>query len=483
MNTNILDYLDAAAKKYGDKPLIFCEEKQATIAEVQRDAKTIGSAIAKNGFRKQPILLLMDKSIELFTAMMGVIYSGNFYVVIDTQMPSSRLDKILDILQPAMIVRDLENLSGTPIDDSLLHSIRRNAIDTDLLYVLFTSGSTGSPKGVSITHRSVIDYTEWVVKTFQIDDNSVLGNQAPFYFDNSVLDIFCTIKAAAALHIIPPKLFSNPKKLITYLLEKNINTIFWVPAALNLIANMHILTPNCLPELKKILFAGEVMPNKQLNIWRKNLPNALYANLYGPTEITVDSTYYIVDREFADDEPLPIGIPCENTDVLVLNDQNQLVQGHEIGELCVRGTSLAAGYYNNTEKTKEAFVQNPLNPHYPELIYRTGDLVHYNERGEIMYDSRKDFQIKHMGYRIELGEIETAASALSGIDSCCCLYNKEKLSIILFYQGEDIPSLMLANELKKSLPQYMVPHKYIKMDTLPLNANGKIDRVKLRETL
>lgn len=235
--------------------------------------------------------------------------------------------------------------------------------------------------------------------------------------------------------------------------------------------------------LKRVLFCGEVMPNKQLNIGRNYLPNVLYANLYGPTEITDACTYYIVDREFSDNEILPIGIPMKNTDILVLDEQNHLVtEPNVIGELCVRGTGISVGYYNNPEKTREAFVQNPLNTTYDEKIYRTGNLVQYNEKHELVYLSRKDFQIKHMGQRIELGEIETAVSSLPDITMCCCLYDDRHNRIVLFLDKE-LSKNDINTNLRKMIPEYMLPGKVIYMETFPLNANGKIDRIKLKECL
>ena len=349
--------------------------------------------------------------------------------------------------------------------------------------MLFTSGSTGVPKGVTITHRSVIDYIDWVTETFDITEKDSFGNQAPFYFDNSILDIYSKIKAGATTYIKKKNLFAQPVLLLEYLKEKEINTIFWVPSALIVVAKLKAFrNVDISKTLKRVLFCGEVMPNKQLNVWRKFLPDVIYANLYGPTEITDACTYYIVDREFADDEPLPIGIPMANTDILVLNEKNELVTGDEIGELCVRGTSLSMGYYNNPEKTREAFVQNPLNPFVPEIIYRTGDLVKYNEYGEIIYLSRKDFQIKHMGHRIELGEIETAVSSLEEISLCCCLYDEKKQKIVLFLEGE-LEKAYINGKISSLVPEYMLPNKVISLEKMPINANGKIDRVKLKEFL
>lgn len=353
-------------------------------------------------------------------------------------------------------------------------------IDTDPLYILFTSGSTGIPKGVVVCHRSVIDYADWVVKTFKLDENTIFGNQTPFYFSMSVLDILATIRSGATLHIIPKMLFSFPVKLLEFLKEKEINTIYWVPSALSIVANLGALEVVELPYLKRILFAGETMRAKQLNIWRKHISDAVYANLFGPTEITDIGIYYLVDREFRDDEPIPIGAPCDNVDALVVDEDGNLIKEKgKIGELLIRGSFLACGYYNNLEKTKEAFIQNPLNNSYPETVYCTGDLVYWNENGELVYVSRKDFQIKHMGNRIELGEIENAIGALDGVDVCCCLYNNESDQIIAIYTG-NLEMKRLSQFLKQKLPRYMLPNVYYKRESMPLNLNGKIDRIKLK---
>lgn len=491
----VIDYLEDTAARFPDKVALIDEARQVKFGDFQLESKKIATKLISMGLEKQPVAVYMNKSVEAVETFLGVAYSRNFYTPIDIHMPTSRVEKIVETLQPkAVITRRecftdenmfgdvpvlfFEDLMAGSVDEEAIATVTGRAIDTDLLYVLFTSGSTGTPKGVIISHRSVIDYTEWVAKTFDVDENHIFGNQAPFYFDNSVLDIYQMLKTGATLNIIPEKLFSFPIKLLEYVAEQKINIVFWVPSALCLVANLKALGKRDITCLKKILFAGEVMPNKQLNMWRRELPDALYANLYGPTEITVDCTYYIVDREFADSDPLPIGVPCDNSGILVLNDKNKLVQGDEIGELCVRGTSLSFGYYNNPEKTAAAFVQNPLNTQYPEIIYRTGDLVKYNELGEIIYCSRKDFQIKHMGHRIELGEIETAVSSLSGIELCCALYDESRQKIVLFYTGE-LDGKEIGMGLKDLVPEYMIPNRYKKVDEMPINLNGKIDRIAL----
>lgn len=502
MQSSVLKWLEYSAKNMPQKVAICDEHEQVTFREYRNKSIGIAKAISEKGYgTKRPIVVYIEKSVKVLVSFMGVAYSGNFYSPIDTDMPATRANKILEVLKPGLVITtkalaeefktydyngeflfyeeiaEKENSTNVQI-------IENSIIDTDLLYVLFTSGSTGIPKGVCITHGSVIDYIDWVTETFEITERDVFGNQAPFYFDNSILDIYSTLKTGATLYIVPQKLFSQPVLLLEYLKEHSINTIFWVPSALIVVSKLRALrNVDMTGVLKRVLFCGEVMPNKQLNIWRKFLPDTIFANLYGPTEITDACTYYIVDREFDDDEPLPIGIPMRNTDILVLDDKDCLVtEKNVIGELCVRGTGVAKGYYQNKEKTEAAFVQNPLNDSYEEKIYRTGDLVKYNERHELIYLSRKDFQIKHMGHRIELGEIETAASSLSGISLCCCLYDERHSRIVLFIDKE-MKRDEVNEQLKTMLPEYMLPGKVLVKEEMPINANGKIDRVRLGEFL
>lgn len=503
MKNSVLPWLDETAKRLPNKLALQDISGNITYQEYRSKSLAIAYKIVElnKGEMKKPVVVYLEKGKEVLVSFMGVAYSGCFYSPIDTEMPPSRVDKILEVLKPEIVITTNKlktnfekfNFYGSYIiyeeticseeDETAVKPYTEKIVDTDLLYVLFTSGSTGVPKGVSICHRSVIDYTDWVTETFNITQKDTFGNQAPFYFDNSILDIYSCMKTGATLNIIPKKLFFQPVPLLEYIKYNKINTIFWVPSALIVVSKLKAFRNVDLSDtLKRVLFCGEVMPNKQLNIWRKFLPNVTYANLYGPTEITDACTYYIVDREFSDDEPLPIGIPMSNTDILVLNDEDKLVTDDEVGELCVRGTSLAMGYYNNPEKTRSAFVQNPLNKAVPEIIYRTGDLVRYNEYREIIYISRKDFQIKHLGHRIELGEIETAISSLEEVTLNCCLYDEKNQRIVLFVDAQ-VDRDYIKERIEKLVPEYMIPGKVIYLENMPINANGKIDRIKLKELM
>ena len=503
MVRNVTEYLHNSNDRFSQNSALVDKQRTINYADYQAGADKIAYTLIDKGLFKKPIAVYMEKTVNMVISFLGVAQSGNYYTVIDNKMPVERINKILDTFKPEVIFCDeksIEKASQFSIDTEILgfervmesdlepsgiqavRNTESSIIDTDILYVLFTSGSTGMPKGVIINHRSVIDYIEWAGETFGFDEGTVFGNQAPFYFDNSVLDIYSAIRCGGCLNIIPQTCFSFPIRLLEYIRDNKINTVFWVPTVLSRVADLGILDKCDIDCLKNVIFAGEVMPTKQLNVWMRRLPNAVFANLYGPTEITVDCTYYIVNRKLEDDEPVPIGYPCRNSDILVFNEKNQLVEPGEKGELCVRGTSLSMGYYNDPERTKVVFVQNPLHNLYEEKIYRTGDIVHYNELGEIIYDGRADSQVKHTGHRIELGEIDTAVSSLEGIEFNATLHKVETDQLILFYTGSadenDIRKL-----LAKMLPEYMLPNICTKLERMPINANGKIDRKELRNYL
>lgn len=495
MTKNVLQMLEEVTRLFPEKNAFSDEQGAVSYKEATAYAKAIGTCIAAIGQRGKAVAVVMRKCKEAIVGFMGTVYSGNFYVPIDANMPDERIQKIFAVVDPFVVLTDAVNYDRiksigkkvilfseaikTDTDDVVLTAIRRKAIDADPVYALFTSGSTGIPKGVVCCHRSIIDYADWLVDTFDFNERTIFGNQTQFYFSMSVLDIYATIRCGAELHIIPQGLFTFPVKLLEHMNAYKVNSIYWVPTALCTVANIRALNKVQMPYLKKILFAGELMPTKQLNIWRKHLPDALYVNLFGPTEITDIGLYYIVDREFPDDEPIPIGIACDNVDALILNQNGQEVKDGEIGELCIRGSFLALGYYNNPEKTNEVFIQNPSNPHFPELIYKTGDLVSVNTYGELMYHGRKDFQIKRRGNRIELGEIEAVAGGIDGVEMNACIYDEAKQKIILFYEGKDIAEDEFTKILKDKLPEYMQPDRYIRLENLPCNPNGKIDRRQL----
>lgn len=493
----VTDYLDSTVLKYPDKIAYIDSRRKINFKDLKAESYSIAYALATGGCYKKPVLLFMEKSISLICSFIGVAYSGNFYSPIDTKMPKERIKKIIEILDPSVVITDenhfeqvktiienrtlwvYEEIVSNNIIDSTVDDVKVRIIDTDALYVLFTSGSTGTPKGVIINHRAVVDFIDWISGCYCFDKSTVFANQAQLYFDLSIQDVYAPLKNGSTTILIPNRMYSAPVRVWNYILKYKVNTLVWIPSMLSLYANLDILGHMEKADLKTVLFCGEVMPMKQLNYWIKHYPDVIYGNLYGPTECTEACTYYTINRPFSDDDVLPIGKPCENSDAMIIDDSGSVVKEiGKIGELCIRGTCLSDGYYRDFEKTKESFVQNPLNSHFPEVIYRTGDLACYNEFNELVYVSRKDFQIKIRGYRVELGEIEAAASSVDQIMYNCCLFDKKNEKIIMVYTGE-IDESTLNDALKLKLQDYMLPTTYIHRDNMIFNINGKIDRTSL----
>ena len=483
MTRCVLDWLENAAARAPESVAFDAPAQRMTWGGLRERARSIASAIGARVSARQPVLILMEKSPMCVAAMMGCVYAGCFYTPLDASMPEKRMEIIASVLQPALILTEktyadcARRLAGdTPVlaiesllqqeDEALLSARRAGMTDTDLLYVLFTSGSTGVPKGVAIMHRSVVDFVEWAGEALRLPEGVRFGSQAPFYFDNSVLDIYCAMKRAGSVYLIPKMDFMFPRRLMRTLDEQRIDTIFWVPSALTAAADA--LDEHAPRGLLRVFFCGEVMPCRTLNHWKRALPNADYVNMYGPTEITDVCAWYRVEREFADTDSLPIGAPCANTRIELLD-----------GEICVMGTCLSSGYYNAPEKTAQAFIPNPLHPQIREMMYCTGDLAEYNERGELMFLGRKDQQIKRSGYRIELGEIECAMGTIESIGQVCCCYDEQSGRIIGAYTGAAEEKRIKA-VLKALLPKYMMPDRLVRRQSLPRTGSGKLDRLALK---
>jgi D-alanine--poly(phosphoribitol) ligase subunit 1 len=504
MKNNLIEYFKKTVDVFPSKIAVDDNHVALSFSELNKISDQIAlEIVSKTKDSRQPIAVFLPKNRWAVASFIGIFKSGNFYVPLDIKSPRARTLKIIETLNASWIITSfeykenlarvgyqgkiilIEDILAIPITEyerSKLEEISHATIDLDPVYSIFTSGSTGNPKGVLIPHRGVIDFIEWAIATYEVTETAIIGNQVPLYFDMSVLDMYLMVFTGATLHIIPEEHFAFPIKLIEYVNEKHINFIFWVPSVLNNVSNFDVFSVIKPKSLVKILFAGEAMPNKHLNYWRKNYPNALYSNLYGPTEITVIATYYIVNRSFKDDESLPIGKACKNTQTLIISENGKLAKKGEMGELCIRGSLVAYGYYNNSDKTREAFVQNPLHNFYPDIVYKTGDLVCENDLNEIIFVGRKDSQIKHMGYRIELGEIETAILGIEEVSNSCVLYDENLKRIIAFFKSKKT-GIEIKKELVNFLPKYMIPTKWINMEQFPLNANGKIDRLKLKNLI
>lgn len=495
----ILQQLENYKNRFPDK-IAFADEKNSFTYKtfVENSKKIACEILNKIQGKNQPIAVFDNRDVYTLTAMFGALFSGNYYVVLDSHSPADRLQKIVSTLNPSIFLCSQENTDLVSVlnipesltiyintvncetDEKLLSLVYSKIISTDPAYALFTSGSTGMPKGTVLSHGNILAYIEWFTKQFDVTEDTIFANQTPFYFSMSVSDIFGTVYTCATFNIVPKSYFSFPIQLINYLNEREINTIYWVPSALCIVANLKLFDYTKPKYLKKVMFAGEVMPIKQLNYWIEKLDGVTFANLFGPTETTDICTFYVVNRTFKDEETLPIGKHCDNCDTFIVGDDGkEITEIGKIGELYARGPFVAYGYYDNAEKTNSSFVQNPLQSHYPEKVYRTGDLVKLNKFGEYEYMGRKDFQIKHMGYRIELGEIEANAGAIEKVNGVVCVYDTEKDNIVCVYEGR-IKENDFLTALCAKIPDYMVPNVIIRIKQLPYNANGKIDRLFIK---
>lgn len=544
---NVLEYLENTAKKYPKKIAVIDNKESCTYEELLNKSKEIGVCLANETSARKPIAVFMDKSVKTLQIFMGIVYAGCFYTLIDPSFPKERIKQILDILDTSIVIttkknteklmacgyskkiividnfynvelrkdidankdinitNDINNekndksyrigykktkdrLSNKTYiynDNKILENIRENMIDTDPLYCNFTSGSTGNPKGVLINHRSVMDFIDNFTDIFGITDKDVIGNQAPFDFDVSVKDIYSCFKTGATLVIIPKSYFVFPNSVVDMLDKYSVTTLIWAVSALVLLERMHSFKYKTPKSINKILFSGEMMPIKHLNKLREYYKEAMFVNLYGPTEITCNCMYHIIDNKkiYELDEKIQLSKSFPNERVFLLSDKDKEITRDMVdkcGEICVAGTSLALGYYNNIEATKKAFVTNPLMKKYKEKIYRTGDLAYWNDEGMLIFAGRKDFQIKHMGHRIELEEIESVLSSVKIVDQGCCFFDEVKNKVVAFYVGKDDKKALIS-EMRNKVPDYMIPNVFRCVKKIPLNKNGKMDRKLLKK--
>lgn len=496
---NVMEYAENTAARFPEKHAAIEGDRRITYAELLLSSKAVGTALADMVSRCAPTVVFMEKGIDALIAFFGIVYAGGCYSLLTPELPEQRLKLIRSALQAEIVItvgsleqkarklfpdaeiRTVGSLRAGRIDESRLRNIRKRMIDTDPLYINFTSGTSGTPKGIAVSHRSVIDFISYFTDLFHITKDDRIANQAPFDFDVSVKDIYSSVAVGATLVIIPGEYFSAPVRLLDYLCDNNVTTMIWAVSALCLITAFHGLDYRTPGTVNKVLFSGEVMPGKTLRDWRSHLPDATFVNLYGPTEITCNCTFHILDKNCDYPDGIPIGTPFPNEDVFLLDDEDRLIDGPDrVGRIIVRGTALALGYYGAPERTGESFIQNPLHRTYPETVYDTGDLGAYNENGELMYRGRRDNQIKYMGHRVELQEIEHAMEKIDGVNRCICIFDAGKKRLKGLYTGsigkEDLYQL-----LHQTLPLFMVPGDLRKLECIPLTKNGKADRRKAAE--
>ena len=500
MQNNVLEYLENAHQLHPEQIAYIDEKDTISVHQIYVRARQLASLLCLHVEKKSPVLILSEKSVMTPVLYLAVLYAGCYYIPLGADVPEYRLKIILEkVNAPVLLTSGISSemvgelgFSGKTIDADTCDLLPENgaelsarryaSLDIDPAYVIFTSGSSGTPKGIVTSHRAVIDCIDIYAKAFDIHADDIIGNQAPLDYISAVRDILLPLCTGAKTLFIPKRLFSLQKQLFEFVNAHKVTVLNWAAAALDLCCELNVFQKINLQTVRKVIFAGSVLPCKHLRVWQENLPDAVFINHYGPTEVTRSCTYYVVPGKVTDADVLPIGIPFENTEILLLNDQNLPVPPGDIGEICVRGAGLALGYYRDQERTEEAFIQNPLHHIFADRIYKTGDLGRLIPDGNYAFHGRMDSQIKHMGHRIELGEVELIAHAFPKIRECCCLYQQAKKQIWLFYVA-DCDDRELAQYLRSRLPAHMVPRRFLKLEALPRIFNGKLDALALKELM
>jgi amino acid adenylation domain-containing protein len=495
--------------------------EELTYAELDRWSNSLARTLQFHGCRRgDRVGLLVAKWPLAIASILGILKADCIYVPLDVDSPVLRAIEILHNSEPRLLLVDatgaktLRNLwshcskpssfQAASIEPSSTLSGRngyefcgndiaqfsakpmsyRNGPD-DPAYILYTSGSTGAPKGVPITHASVARFIDWAAAYFKFASNDRMSGHPPLHFDLSVFDIFGAFACGAELHLVPAFLNLSARDVAEFIRSSELTQWFSVPSALNYMAKFDSVRHGDFPNLQRVLWCGEVLPTATLRYWMERLPAVQFTNLYGPTEATIASSYYTVTAMPQPSESIPIGRPCEGESLLVLDERLRPAAQNVIGDLYIGGVGLSPGYWKDEQKTRAAFLQNPIGS---GRIYKTGDRAKVGCDGLIYFAGRADNQIKCRGYRVELGEIEATLNQIESLkesavvaipsdgfegSTICCAFAP--------LEGTRVSSISLREALRTMLPHYMLPVRWLPLDRLPKNTNGKIDRTLLRE--
>jgi len=541
--TLLQEWVVRAADARPDTRAVVHPDAALTYEALERASNRLARTLVESGCgRGDRVAFLLPRSPMTIAAIVGILKADCMYVPLDLRSPGRRLASVVKKCEPTVL------LAGPATKDRLQALIREGGMEgvrlgwmgreepagpivaddpeeveavsrvlkspaftladveslppdppewrngpEDPAYILFTSGTTGTPKGVVITHRNVITFIEWAVRHFGLVSTDRLGGYTELTFDLSTFDIYATFAAAAELHVIPDELKLLPPKVVELMRKSELTHWLSVPSFLEYVVRFDSLKRGDLPTMKWVTWCGDILPTSALLYWMDRLPHASFANLYGPTETTVASSYYEVPWTPPDPAtPIPIGRACDGEELLILDDDLRPVPTGEVGHLYIRGAGLSPGYWRDPERTKEVFLPDPnLFRKWPDArIYRTGDLARMDEEGNAHFHGREDQQIKTRGFRVELGEVEAALNSLPEIESCAVVGFDAReapgklMGCAYVAPGDDaLPGHRLKRRLTEVLPDYMIPIRWLAVDRLPLNDRGKVDRRKLQELM
>ncbi|MCA1798672.1 MAG: amino acid adenylation domain-containing protein [Xanthomonadaceae bacterium] len=513
------DWVTDHAQRLPDATAVVLDRDRLSYGDLEVTSSRLANLLVARGCSPgDRVCLLMPKTPLAIAAIIGIYKAGCVYVPLDPTSPAARLAAIIRACEASWVVaagpvgETIGALYGEQgIGDALrvawLDTVEPGAVPVAAVWadacaapaatvpraradspahILFTSGSTGVPKGVVITHENVVSFVEWAVREFCLDESDRVSGHSPLAFDLSVFDIFGALAVGAELHLVPERCRMLPQRLAEWVRDSRLTQWFSVPAVMNYMSKFDVVRQDDFPTLRRVMWCGEVLPTPSLQYWMRKLPHASFTNLYGPTETTIASSYYRVPACPQDETAeIPIGLPCDGEALAVLDGSGRPVRPGVTGELYIKGIGLSPGYWRNPQATKLAFVINSTSR---ERMYRTGDRARVGEDGLFYYAGREDAQVKSRGYRIELGEIEAALNAVrilreaavTAVPSAdfdavvlCCSYVPQP--------GQPVTPATLRNEVARWLPPYMIPSRWKAYRQLPRNATGKIDRNRLKE--
>lgn len=506
----LYEWVERAALERPRSRAIVTEDEVVTYGEMNACASWLARALRARGCRRgDTVAVLMSNRARAIVSFVGVLKAGCAYVPLDPRAPLPRLESIIRRARPRVLL-----VSGTGWEESVEALRTRGALrgtsvgrlDTvacpspssfelepahydvhpdDTAYVLFESDGGTEPKGVAVTHDSVRRLAEWAVEYFQLGPTDRLSGHAHLTYEMSALDIYAAFAAGAELHPVPSKAQVLPQQIISFMRERKLTFWFSVPSLLSFVARFDALPEGWLPSLRHLVWSGDVFPPKSLMYWKRRLPHAALTNLYGRSETTVASTYFRLPPDFdAELSEVPVGRPVPGNEVLLLDDEMRPVESGEVGRIHVRGAGVSRGYWNDPDRTRTAFVQDPASPDREALLYRTGDLGRWDEEGNLHLLGRADFRIRSAGRAIEAAAVENALLRMPEIGACAVVPvpNGNGDSIGCAYvasNGAAVPPRAVETRLQDVLPGHMIPGRWMRVHELPVR-RGKLDRPGLR---